>query len=252
MIGEPVFPTYADVSAALRSAYLSDVFGVWGHTPEPADFGARQKDTDEPVTFDKVTTEHVFEYLDGSPSDQWADDLRQYEWHAQAVWTMKLARRVLPRRLMAVVDARYLVALDPDLDPNAERRRREPQYWEDKRLWLEQISRKRAACHLIAELVVKAKTCGNPNRSYTLDVVLAFAGLRELVDKEQAAQLGKNVRTLRRWRKGRSLPGVESLLREWLDEAHETLRGPMEEIGLVVRSDERICYTVHNHSQASA
>jgi len=254
---DDLVPTYPSVQAALRSAYAAEVAEVWGYTPDPEAFGARPKDDDPEAlaSWADVTVETVLEYLDGSPSDSWADDLTQFEWLGQSVWTMNAVRRLLCPRLMATVDARYIVALNPDDDNAPQWREREPQYWADRKLYNQQHSRKRIACHRLADLVAKAGTYGRPERSYALDVVLSWAGLRKLVDAEVAERLGKNVSTLRRWRHGRGAfgPGVQCTLDAWLDEAHEALRVPFEDGGLVARSDDQNCYTVYMHStKASA
>ena len=254
---DPLVPTYADVPAALRSAYLADCAEVWGMTPEPEDFGARG-DKDDPealASWADVEVEDVLDYLDGSPSDSWADDLNQYEWLAQAVWTRNAVRGLLCPRLLTTIDARYLVAIDPDEVPSADRRKREPHYWGEVRLYNAQLTQKRTACHRLAGMVAKAGTYGRPDRAYTLDRVHAWAGLESTVDSEWSVALGKDVRTLLRWRTGRGTfgPGIECTLNAWLDDAHEALREPMEASGLVVRWDASDCYTVNMHSiRASA
>ena len=185
-------PPYKEVYHAVRRAYGAEVGEVWGRQPTADCFGyGTEKDVPRlqakfrmPVRFAGLKRERV-RSADYSP----------YDWIIQGAWTMQMMRRILPRNLMACLDAKHIYAIPPD-----ERRKHEPAYWGEARLYNVQLSRKRAACHRLADLIAKAETYGRPDRAYTLDRVLGWAGLSAKVDDEWAAIVGKDVRTLRRWR----------------------------------------------------
>jgi hypothetical protein len=255
---------YRHVYHAVRRAYGGEIAEAWGRVASAGCFGRGRDDDNVRRDMEKSIqsdTVHGFRaYIGGERSIRGfslkrerkrASDWSPYDAIIQDAWTMKLIRRVLPEWLMVTLDAKFIIAIEPD-----PRRRQEPAYWGEARQYNLQLSRKRAACHRLAALLSKAATYGPPNRAYTLDRVMHWSGLGRCIDDEWAATLGKDVRTLRRWRRGRGVfaPGIECTLRDWLAEAHEALAEPMHEAGLtVVRLGGPNRYTVSmNSNKASA
>jgi hypothetical protein len=192
---------YKSVHHAVVAAFMSEATVVMGRARQPSMDSTRAPSVQRPASAYQCA----------------------YEAIAEAHLAMRLIRRTLPQRLMAVLDSLYSDASDPCLHV-----------------------RKVAAAHVVARNIVQADGYSAPDFAYVLAVVADWGGLAALNDHAEADRRGVHVRTLRRWRKGRTGygQGIVGLLEDWKAEAIDLLTEPMQARG-VVRDTYTECYNIN-------